>query len=242
VTATGSPKGDPAEQPGRAAEARSTHGFGWRRTPRDGSEDAVRARLEGGRRVVAAHGLAVSHARGPAGPLPGALPIPGGVEPAERPPCSGADGPLTTCQETCQERDPDLDDHRGHGRGRTTSQHRPFQACATTRLPPRATAGSPDGGASSSARLDRKGRPRGTDPLPRHRGPLRPLLLAAYFAKVVNAADPGNEVMQEIAAAIRDGAMAFLRREYRAIAIFVVGLSIVIFACCRRCARGARSA
>jgi K(+)-stimulated pyrophosphate-energized sodium pump len=56
------------------------------------------------------------------------------------------------------------------------------------------------------------------------------LLLAAYFAKVVNAADPGNEVMQEIAAAIRDGAMAFLRREYRAIAIFVVTLSVVIFA------------
>jgi K(+)-stimulated pyrophosphate-energized sodium pump len=56
------------------------------------------------------------------------------------------------------------------------------------------------------------------------------LALAAYFAKVVNAADPGNQVMQEIAAAIRDGAMAFLRREYRAIAVFVVLLSIVIFA------------
>jgi K(+)-stimulated pyrophosphate-energized sodium pump len=56
------------------------------------------------------------------------------------------------------------------------------------------------------------------------------LALAAYFAKVVNAADPGNEVMQDIAQAIRDGAMAFLRREYRAIAVFVVALSIVIFA------------
>ncbi|MFP4234374.1 MAG: sodium-translocating pyrophosphatase [Nitriliruptoraceae bacterium] len=55
------------------------------------------------------------------------------------------------------------------------------------------------------------------------------LALAAYFAKVVNAADPGDEVMREIAAAIRDGAMAFLRREYRAIAIFVVALSAVIF-------------
>jgi K(+)-stimulated pyrophosphate-energized sodium pump len=55
------------------------------------------------------------------------------------------------------------------------------------------------------------------------------LLLAAYFAKVVNAADPGNEVMREIAAAIRDGAMAFLRREYRAIAVFVAVLAVVIF-------------
>jgi K(+)-stimulated pyrophosphate-energized sodium pump len=54
------------------------------------------------------------------------------------------------------------------------------------------------------------------------------LLLAAYFAKVVNAADAGNEVMRDIAAAIRDGAMAFLRREYRAIAIFVVILAVVI--------------
>ncbi len=56
------------------------------------------------------------------------------------------------------------------------------------------------------------------------------LLLAAYFAKVVNAADPGNELMQEIALAIREGAMAFLRREYRAIAIFVIVLSVVVFA------------
>jgi K(+)-stimulated pyrophosphate-energized sodium pump len=59
---------------------------------------------------------------------------------------------------------------------------------------------------------------------------LAALALAAYFAKVVNAADPGNDVMQDIAAAIRDGAMAFLRREYRAIAIFVAVLSVVIFA------------
>ena len=58
---------------------------------------------------------------------------------------------------------------------------------------------------------------------------LAALALAAYYAKVVNAADPGNEVMQEIAAAIRDGAMAFLRREYRAIAVFVVALSAVVF-------------
>ncbi len=55
------------------------------------------------------------------------------------------------------------------------------------------------------------------------------LLLAAYFARVVNRADPGNDVMKEIALAIREGAMAFLRREYRAIAIFVLLLSVVVF-------------
>jgi K(+)-stimulated pyrophosphate-energized sodium pump len=59
---------------------------------------------------------------------------------------------------------------------------------------------------------------------------LSSLLLAGYYARFVNAADPGNDLMQEIAAAIRDGSMAFLRREYRAIAIFVVILSAVVFA------------
>jgi len=56
------------------------------------------------------------------------------------------------------------------------------------------------------------------------------LLLAAYYARVVNAADAGTDVMKEIAAAIRDGAMAFLRREYRAIAVFVVILAAVVYA------------
>jgi K(+)-stimulated pyrophosphate-energized sodium pump len=58
---------------------------------------------------------------------------------------------------------------------------------------------------------------------------LASLGLAAYYAKAVNAADPGDDVMQGIAAAIREGSMAFLRREYRAIAIFVAVLSVVIF-------------
>ncbi|MEY3019910.1 MAG: hypothetical protein RLZZ272_894, partial [Actinomycetota bacterium] len=56
------------------------------------------------------------------------------------------------------------------------------------------------------------------------------LVLASYYASVVNKADAGTDRMKEIAAAIREGAMAFLRREYRAIAIFVVILAAVIFA------------
>jgi len=56
------------------------------------------------------------------------------------------------------------------------------------------------------------------------------LALAASYARLVTAADPGSAVMQEIAGAIRDGAMAFLRREYRAIAVFVVVLAGVVYA------------
>jgi K(+)-stimulated pyrophosphate-energized sodium pump len=58
---------------------------------------------------------------------------------------------------------------------------------------------------------------------------LSSLALAAYYARIVNAADPGTELMQEIALAIREGSMAFLRREYRAIAVFVVVLAGVVW-------------
>ena len=44
----------------------------------------------------------------------------------------------------------------------------------------------------------------------------------------VSREDAGNERMQEIAAAIHEGAMAFLNREYRTLAIFAVVLFIVI--------------
>ena len=55
------------------------------------------------------------------------------------------------------------------------------------------------------------------------------LALAAYFANVVLGADEGTERMQEIGAAIREGAMAFLRREYRWVSVFVAGMAVLIF-------------
>ena len=55
------------------------------------------------------------------------------------------------------------------------------------------------------------------------------LALAAYFYTVVKAADPGNERMVELMKAIQDGSRAFLRREYRWIAIFVVAMMVLIF-------------
>ena len=40
--------------------------------------------------------------------------------------------------------------------------------------------------------------------------------------------DPGTKEMQEISEAIREGAMAFLFREYRAIAIFVIIVGLLL--------------
>jgi K(+)-stimulated pyrophosphate-energized sodium pump len=54
------------------------------------------------------------------------------------------------------------------------------------------------------------------------------LLLAAWHARAVQAAPPGNERMVELGAAIRNGAMAFLRREYTWIAVFVLVMATLI--------------
>ncbi|MEE9299479.1 MAG: sodium-translocating pyrophosphatase [Acidimicrobiia bacterium] len=56
------------------------------------------------------------------------------------------------------------------------------------------------------------------------------LLLAVMFARQVLAAPPGNERMQELSASIREGAMAFLKREYTWVAAFVVLMAVLIFA------------
>ncbi|MBT9169165.1 MAG: putative K(+)-stimulated pyrophosphate-energized sodium pump [Syntrophomonadaceae bacterium] len=54
------------------------------------------------------------------------------------------------------------------------------------------------------------------------------LLFTFYLVAKVKKMDPGNERMQEIAKAIQEGAMAFISREYRILAIFVVILFFVI--------------
>jgi len=55
------------------------------------------------------------------------------------------------------------------------------------------------------------------------------LVLAYVYTRQVNAVSPGNDRMVELMDAIRDGAMAFLRREYRAIAVFVLVMAVLIF-------------
>ena len=54
------------------------------------------------------------------------------------------------------------------------------------------------------------------------------LLFAAYKAWYVSKAPAGNSRMQEIAAAIAEGANAFLTSEYKILAIFIVALFVLI--------------
>ncbi|MDR7855734.1 sodium-translocating pyrophosphatase [Tissierella sp.] len=54
------------------------------------------------------------------------------------------------------------------------------------------------------------------------------LLFAFYKAKGVEKVKPGNARMQEIAKYIHDGSMAFLSRQYKSLAIFVVVLFIIL--------------
>ena len=55
------------------------------------------------------------------------------------------------------------------------------------------------------------------------------LIFAFVKAGWVNRQSPGNEKMVEIGKAVREGAMAFLAREYRVLAIFVVVVAVLLF-------------
>lgn len=58
-------------------------------------------------------------------------------------------------------------------------------------------------------------------------------VLALIFAfskkSFIESVDAGNDRMKQIAGYIQDGAMAFLRREYRAISIFIAAMVVVLF-------------
>lgn len=54
------------------------------------------------------------------------------------------------------------------------------------------------------------------------------LLFALYLSGKVSKADPGTPKMIEISGYIREGAMAFLSRQYRALALFVVAIFLVL--------------
>lgn len=54
------------------------------------------------------------------------------------------------------------------------------------------------------------------------------LLFALFKANSIEKVSPGNKRMKEIASYIEEGAMAFLKREYNALSIFVIALFIIL--------------
>lgn len=55
------------------------------------------------------------------------------------------------------------------------------------------------------------------------------LLYAFWKSAWIAKQDPGNEKMQEIGHAVREGAMAFLTREYKVLVIFVISVAILLY-------------
>ncbi len=56
------------------------------------------------------------------------------------------------------------------------------------------------------------------------------LVFAGYLARWVTEQDAGPEIIQKVARLIQQGAMAFLRREYMILAVFVVAVAVLIAA------------
>ena len=54
------------------------------------------------------------------------------------------------------------------------------------------------------------------------------IVAVLYLFRYVNKQDSGNKKMQEIAGAIKEGADAFLKREYRTLAYFVIVVAVVL--------------
>ena len=54
------------------------------------------------------------------------------------------------------------------------------------------------------------------------------LIFAAVLARRVLNEDQGNDAMKDIGSAIQEGAMAFLGREYRTLAIFVIVVAAIL--------------
>jgi K(+)-stimulated pyrophosphate-energized sodium pump len=55
------------------------------------------------------------------------------------------------------------------------------------------------------------------------------MLYAFWRSSWISRQNPGNEKMQEIGLAVREGAMAFLSREYKVLAIFVIAVAILLY-------------
>ncbi|HLC97216.1 MAG TPA: sodium/proton-translocating pyrophosphatase, partial [Candidatus Nanoarchaeia archaeon] len=56
------------------------------------------------------------------------------------------------------------------------------------------------------------------------------LAYAGYLSLRILRLPAGSEKMQEIARAIKEGAMAYMARQYKTIALFAVGITILLWA------------
>src|SRR6056297_3465766 len=54
------------------------------------------------------------------------------------------------------------------------------------------------------------------------------MVIAFYLKKFVEKADPGNEDMVRVQGYIKDGADAFIKRQYTTLAYFVAGLAVLV--------------
>jgi len=59
-------------------------------------------------------------------------------------------------------------------------------------------------------------------------GSLLALFYAFYLFIFVGKQEPGNEKMQEISAAVREGAMAYLKRQYKGVGLFFIVMFIIL--------------
>lgn len=59
-------------------------------------------------------------------------------------------------------------------------------------------------------------------------GSLFALFYALYLFKFISKQDPGNEKMREISAAVREGAKAYLKRQYKGVGVFFVVMFIIL--------------
>jgi H(+)-translocating pyrophosphatase len=60
-------------------------------------------------------------------------------------------------------------------------------------------------------------------------GSIFALFFARFFYTQVKAANPGDANMIEIAGYVRDGAMAYLKRQYKVVAVFFIAVSAILF-------------
>ena len=58
---------------------------------------------------------------------------------------------------------------------------------------------------------------------------LAALVFAFFKSAWISKQDPGNQKLQDICQAVREGAMAFLAREYRILSIFVIAVAALLF-------------